>query len=119
MIGRLNRSSSAVITYILRNWPLRKQLGFYAFLPLFFASGALIEYLMINWEFNSVNFYKVYTKKYAQTVAKQAVDIEVSIDRLIESEREKLVKQLATAKQQQQINDKQEADGHSDKRNGQ
>ena len=48
---------------ILRNWPLRRQLGFYSFMPIFFAAGAALELTMIKLTINGVNFYSVYNRK--------------------------------------------------------
>lgn len=48
---------------IVEKWPLRRQLGFAAYFPLFFAIGAAIEFTMINLNVNGVNFYTVYGRK--------------------------------------------------------
>ena len=44
-----------------------------SFLPAFFCMGAGLEYLMINLSINNVNFYKVYSKRFAEESAKKRV----------------------------------------------
>ena len=53
---------SSAVTKIIQNWP-GKFLGEYRFLPLFFVCGAAIEYSMIHWSPNGINFYTIYKKK--------------------------------------------------------
>ncbi len=48
---------------VLDNWPLKRQLGFYAYLPIFFAAGAALEFTMIHMRINNVDFYSVYMEK--------------------------------------------------------
>lgn len=48
---------------IVKNWPLRQQLGFYAFFPIFFTLGAALEFSMINWTVGETNFYRVYKRR--------------------------------------------------------
>lgn len=43
---------------ILDNWPGKKQLGLYRFLPAFFFMGAALEFSMINWTVGETNFCK-------------------------------------------------------------
>ncbi|CAM1306256.1 Uncharacterised protein g4299 [Pycnogonum litorale] len=57
---------------ILDRWPGEKYFGIYRFIPMFFAAGATIEFAMIKWRPNGVNFYEVFKRKQA--------------DRLVESE---------------------------------
>lgn len=52
-----------IISVILDNWPLRKQLGFYSYLPIFFAIGAWTEFSMIHMRINGIDFYSVYKRK--------------------------------------------------------
>ncbi|KAH7639005.1 hypothetical protein HUG17_3038 [Dermatophagoides farinae] len=52
-----------IISIILDNWPLRKQLGFYSYLPIFFAIGAWTEFSMIHMRINGIDFYSVYKRK--------------------------------------------------------
>ncbi len=50
------------ILTILKKVPGEKTFGVYRFLPFFFALGAGLEYLMINWKVgpNQVNFCKYF-----------------------------------------------------------
>ena len=60
-----------VINVILDNWPLRKQLGFYAYLPIFFAIGAWTEFTMIHMRINGIDFYSVYMRKERERLAQE------------------------------------------------
>lgn len=62
-----------VVSKLLNNWPLKKQLGFYAYLPAFFALGAGVEFLMINMRINNVDFYSVYVEKERQRLHEDAL----------------------------------------------
>lgn len=53
----------SIVTRIVRNWPLRRQIGFYAYFPIFFLLGATVEFSMINWTVGQTNFYRVYKRK--------------------------------------------------------
>ncbi|CAG2100631.1 unnamed protein product [Medioppia subpectinata] len=66
MVGK-----SGLVSRVITGWPLRKRFGFYAFLPLFFCCGAVVEYLMIHLDINSVNFYKIYGQKLSQQTLQQ------------------------------------------------
>ncbi|XP_014600130.1 PREDICTED: small integral membrane protein 4 [Polistes canadensis] len=59
-----------IIRKYLKKWPGEKTFGIYRFLPLFFVTGALLEYCMINWHVGEVNFYKVYKKRLVQEIVK-------------------------------------------------
>ena len=54
IISRVTRRASRA----LHNLPL-KRLGYTRFIPVFFACGALIEFLMIKWTFKGTNFCKL------------------------------------------------------------
>ncbi|RWS17752.1 uncharacterized protein B4U79_02516 [Dinothrombium tinctorium] len=43
------RQKQSLLKRIIAKWPLQRYLGVYAFLPLFVAFGASLEFLMINW----------------------------------------------------------------------
>lgn len=75
---------------IINNWPLRKYIGVYAFMPLFFIIGGLIEYSMINLNVGNANFYKVYSRNTAQQLAQQQIEL----DQLIEIQKQKLIEEL-------------------------
>ena len=60
-----------VINVILDNWPVRKQLGFYAYLPIFFAIGAWTEFTMIHMRINGIDFYSVYMRKERERLAQE------------------------------------------------
>ena len=57
---------------VLDKWPLKKQLGYYAYLPAFFILGAAIEFTMIKMEINNVSFYSVYMEKERQRLQEKA-----------------------------------------------
>ncbi|RWS14014.1 hypothetical protein B4U79_11889 [Dinothrombium tinctorium] len=57
------RQKQSLLKRIIAKWPLQRYLGVYAFLPLFVAFGASLEFLMINWTVNGTNFYKTYKKR--------------------------------------------------------
>ncbi|XP_014297620.1 small integral membrane protein 4 [Microplitis demolitor] len=59
---------SKTLRKLLRKWPGRKIFGVYRFLPVFFVTGAGIEFLMINWQVGQVNFYKIYKQKQIQEI---------------------------------------------------
>nr|XP_027204892.1 small integral membrane protein 4-like [Dermatophagoides pteronyssinus] len=69
-----------VINVILDNWPLRKQLGFYAYLPIFFAIGAWTEFTMIHMRINGIDFYSVYMRKERERLAQERKRIEQMLD---------------------------------------
>lgn len=54
------------IASIIQKVPGKKYLAEYRFLPFFFVGGAGLEYLMINWHFGEVNFYKTFKKRRVQ-----------------------------------------------------
>lgn len=47
---------SNVVRRFLDNWPGKKRLGVYRFLPIFFVLGAALEFSMINWTVGETNF---------------------------------------------------------------
>lgn len=51
-------------------WPGRQRFGLFAYLPLFFVSGAAIELLMIKWTVGETNFYKTFKKRRADELAR-------------------------------------------------
>ncbi|OTF79639.1 hypothetical protein BLA29_003658 [Euroglyphus maynei] len=60
-----------IIDTILDKWPLRKQLGFYAYLPIFFAAGAWTEFTMIHMRINGIDFYSIYMRKQRERLEQQ------------------------------------------------
>jgi hypothetical protein len=52
----------------VRAWPGKYYFGEYRFLPLFFISGATLEYVMIHWHAGETNFYKVYKRNKVQEI---------------------------------------------------
>jgi hypothetical protein len=56
----------SLVKRVVRNWPLRRQLGFYSFFPVFFLLGATLEFSMINWTVGQTNFYRVYKRRQLQ-----------------------------------------------------
>ena len=69
-----------LVSQIREKWPLQKQLGFYAYLPLFFAVGACVELVMINLKIGDVDFYSVYIRKeWEKLQRKNQLDYEVKM----------------------------------------
>ncbi|RWS21489.1 hypothetical protein B4U80_11248 [Leptotrombidium deliense] len=56
------KRKKSILQRVITNWPLRKQLGFYSFIPLFVAAGAALEFVMIKWTVGETNFYTVYKR---------------------------------------------------------
>ncbi len=73
MLPKYRKRRSSLLKIIVKNWPLRRYLGVYAFMPLFFIIGAAIEYSMINWTVGQTNFYGVYKLKRARELAQQQI----------------------------------------------
>lgn len=48
--------SPALLQRIVRRWPGRETFGFLSFLPIFFVIGAGLEFCMIKWTVNDINF---------------------------------------------------------------
>lgn len=61
-----------LLNKVIDKWPLQKQFGFYAFLPAFFAVGAVMEFTMIIMRINNVDFYSVYMAKERQRLEEEA-----------------------------------------------
>jgi len=49
--------------------PGKKKFGVYRYLPLFFVSGALLEFTMINWHVGTVNFCMSITALHTVNIA--------------------------------------------------
>ncbi len=73
MWPKYRRNRKSLLKIIVKNWPLRRYLGVYAFMPLFFVIGAAIEYSMINWTVGQTNFYSVYKLNRARQLATQQI----------------------------------------------
>lgn len=56
---------------ILKAYPGEKYFGEYRFLPVFFVSGAALEFVMIKWVFGETNFYKTFKKRKVQEIAEE------------------------------------------------
>ena len=67
-----------IIAKIFRKWPGKKYFGEYRFLPLFFVSGAALEFCMIKWHVGEVNFYKVFKKHRVEEIVNQRLASESS-----------------------------------------
>lgn len=52
----------------LKAWPGEKYLAEYRFLPIFFVSGAALEYFMINWHVGQTNFYRTYKRRQVEEI---------------------------------------------------
>ncbi|XP_026275728.2 small integral membrane protein 4 [Frankliniella occidentalis] len=64
---------SKKLARLLRNYPGYKTIGEFAFLPVFFVGGAALEYVMINWHFGEVNFYRTFKRRQAKEQAEAIV----------------------------------------------
>ncbi|KFM63886.1 hypothetical protein X975_21618, partial [Stegodyphus mimosarum] len=56
-----------IIRQVVKKWP-GQRFGIFRFLPLFFMFGAALEFTMIKWTFNGVNFYKTFKRRRAQEI---------------------------------------------------
>ncbi|XP_055349415.1 small integral membrane protein 4-like [Paramacrobiotus metropolitanus] len=56
----------ALFYRFLDRWPGKERFGYYRFLPLFFACGAAIEFIMIHLTIGETNFYDVYKRKHPE-----------------------------------------------------
>ncbi|XP_034251946.1 small integral membrane protein 4 [Thrips palmi] len=65
--------SERIARFLQTSGPFKK-FGEFALLPIFFVSGAALEYVMINWHVGEVNFYRTFKRRQAQERAKQIVD---------------------------------------------
>jgi hypothetical protein len=90
MWPKYRRNRKSLLKIIVKNWPLRRYLGVYAFMPLFFVIGAAIEYSMINWTVGQTNFYSVYKLNRARQLATQQINLE----EYIESEKQKILSKV-------------------------
>nr|XP_046909413.1 small integral membrane protein 4-like [Dermatophagoides farinae] len=81
-----------IISIILDNWPLRKQLGFYSYLPIFFAIGAWTEFSMIHMRINGIDFYSVYKRKEQERLLEERKRIE----QMLETKRVQLEQQSSS-----------------------
>ena len=64
-------SYSRILRRILQTWPGKEYLAEYRFLPIFFVSGAALEYVMIHWHFGEVNFYRTFKRRKVQEISDQ------------------------------------------------
>lgn len=62
---------------VLRNWPGRRRFGDYAFLPIFFTAGAVMELMMNVWRPFGVNFYSVLKRNRVEELAQDQVEKEL------------------------------------------
>lgn len=64
------------ISWMFERIPGKRVFGIYRFLPFFFVFGALLEYSMINWKPNGVNFYAIYKDKRVDKEARRQLEFE-------------------------------------------
>lgn len=53
-----SRENMEAIAKVIQKFPGNKIFGLYRFLPIFFSLGAALEFTMVKWEVNGVNFCK-------------------------------------------------------------
>lgn len=82
---RLLDRATRLLTTLVSRWPGQRRFGDYAFLPVFFAAGALLELLMVKWTVNKVNFYTVYKRRQVEELAQDQVSRELLRRRLLQS----------------------------------
>lgn len=58
---------------IIKRWPGFKTFGIFSFLPVFFIGGAAIEFAMIKWTPNGVNFYDVFRKNQIERTVSERI----------------------------------------------
>lgn len=70
---------------LIKVWPGKRYLAEYRFLPIFFLGGAALEFSMIKWQPNGVNFYRTYKRNQVNEIAdkrelkNQLQDIEIVV----------------------------------------
>lgn len=67
IISTINQNIARAIRAI----PGETYFGEFRLLPIFFFGGAVIEFMMIKWQPNGVNFYNVYKKKRIAEIIQQ------------------------------------------------
>lgn len=82
---RLWKRATQLLTDLICRWPGQRRFGDYAFLPAFFAGGALLELLMIKWTVNQTNFYTVYKRRRVEELVQDEVSRELLRRRLLSS----------------------------------
>ncbi|GFS78960.1 uncharacterized protein NPIL_494821 [Nephila pilipes] len=73
---RFKETMLRALSSALNKWPGKERFGLYRFLPLFFISGAALEFTMIKWEFHGVNFYKTFKRRKAEEIV--AMELEAA-----------------------------------------
>lgn len=58
---------------LIKKWPGEKTFGVYRFLPIFFFTGAAIEFLMIKWTVGETNFYRTYKRRQVENLVQEAL----------------------------------------------
>jgi hypothetical protein len=81
-------SVARVVIAVTRDWPGRRRFGLYAFLPAFFAAGALLELVMIKWTVGETNFYTVYKRRIVEQEAQAAVDRELLFRSILQKDKD-------------------------------
>lgn len=61
----------SLLRRILKAYPGEKYFGEYRFLPVFFVSGAALEYVMINWVVGETNFYRTFKRRKVQEIIEE------------------------------------------------
>ncbi|XP_078053702.1 ubiquinol-cytochrome c reductase complex assembly factor 5-like [Augochlora pura] len=67
-----------IARWLHRNVP-GKSLGNFRFLPIFFVSGAVLEYTMIHWHPGEVNFYKTFKKNRIEEAVQERLQREIRL----------------------------------------
>jgi len=78
MVQIKKRSTLAVsekITQLIQRIPGHSRFGIVTIMPLFFLVGAALEFTMIKWKPNGVNFYEVYERKELEKLYQQYEEI--------------------------------------------
>lgn len=68
------------VSRFLNKIPGKKIFGVYRFLPIFFVSGAFLEFSMIHWHVGEVNFYRTYKKRVVNEAVEERLRKELNLN---------------------------------------
>lgn len=70
-----------MITNLIHKIPGHKRFGVLTIMPFFFFMGAALEFSMIKWKPNGVNFYEVYERKELEKLEVELQDLsQIQVD---------------------------------------
>lgn len=71
------------IRRVIQKVPGERVFGVFRFLPIFFLCGAALEFTMVKWEVNGINFYKTYKRRRAEEIAAQELYRERLVSKVV------------------------------------